>query len=198
MTDTADLQISAFVDDELSSDECEFLVRRLSRDSEARRQLVRYSAIGAAMRGELLGPDPDVLRRRISAALEGVHLPARSEAEPARPWRQLVRPALGGAIAAGAAIVALLAVGIDSENTASVDAPVAAADPIPDASVVEGELLPSFVVPEQVGSQSSIRLTDYIMQHNQFTPAIRRASINSSVAGEQHYWRPVPQDQPEN
>jgi hypothetical protein len=94
--------------------------------------------------------------------------------------------------------VVLLAVGIDSENSVSVDAPVAAADPIPDAAVVEGELLPSFVVPEQVGTQSSIRLTDYIVQHNQFTPAIRRASINSSVAGEQHYWRPVPQDQPED
>jgi negative regulator of sigma E activity len=198
MTEIAELQISAFVDDELSSDECEFLVRRLSRDPDARRQLVRYSAIGAAMRGELLGPDPDVLRRRISAALEGVHLPVRSEVEPARPWRRLVRPALGGAIAASAAIVALLAVGIDSENSVSVDAPVAAADPIPDAAVVEGELLPSFVVPEQVGTQSSIRLTDYIVQHNQFTPAIRRASINSSVAGEQHYWRPVPQDQPED
>jgi sigma-E factor negative regulatory protein RseA len=196
MTEIADLQISAFVDDELSRDECEFLVRRLSRDDDARRQLLRYSMIGVAMRGELLGPDPDVLRRRISAALEGVHLPTRAEPAPRSPLRRLARPALGAAIAASAAIAALLVVSAGSDRSVGNDPPVAAASAIPEAAFFEGELLPSFVVPTEADTQSSIRLTDYIVQHNQFTPAIRRASINSSVAGEQHYWRPVPPTPP--
>ena len=196
MTEIADLQISAFVDDELSRDECEFLVRRLSRDGDARRQLVRYSMIGAAMRGELLGPHPDVLRTRISAALEGVHVPFRTETVPQNPLRRFVRPALGTGIAASAAIAALLFVSMRPDSGNLSNPPVAGVDPIPEAASVEGELLPSFVVPTQGNTQSSIRLTDYIVQHNQFTPAIRRASINSTVAGEQHYWRPVPELQP--
>jgi len=196
MTEIADLQISGFVDDELSRDECEFLVRRLSRDADARRQLLRYSTIGAAMRGELLGPDPDVLRRRISAALEGVHLPARSEPVLRSPMRRFARPALGAAIAASAAIAALLVVSAGPGSGDRNEPSIAAADPIPEAALVTGELLPSFVVPTEASTQSSIRLTDYIVQHNQFTPAIRRASINSTVAGEQHFWRPVPQTQP--
>jgi negative regulator of sigma E activity len=196
MTEIADLQVSAFADDELSRDECEFLVRRLSRDAEARRQLLRYSMIGAAMRGELLGPDPDVLRRRISAALEGVHLPARTEALPRSRFQHLGRPILGAGIAASVAIAALLVVSAGSDSGDRADLPVAAVDPIPETTFAEGELLPSFVVPLEASSQSSIRLTDYIVQHNQFTPAIRRASINSTVAGEQHYWRPVPPTQP--
>lgn len=186
MTDVTDLQISAFVDNELSRDECEFLVRRLSRDPEARRQLLRYATIGAAVRGDLLGPDPDVLRRRIGAALEGVHLPARTE-PPARPrLRHFARPAIGAGIAASVAVAALLAVGTTSEE----DVPaVLAADPVPDTVFLEGELLPSYIVPVEAAGQTSITLTDYLVQHNQFTPAIRRASLNSSVVGEQRYWQ---------
>ena len=62
MTGQIQEQISAFSDDELSPEECEFLVRRLERDSESREKVQSYAVIGAALRGELLGPDPDVLR----------------------------------------------------------------------------------------------------------------------------------------
>lgn len=201
MTEFADLQISAFADDELSRDECEFLVRRLSRDTEARRQLLRFAAIGASMRGELLGPDPDVLRRRISAALEGVHLAVRSEASDEAPqpsWHQrLTRPAIGAAIAATVAVAAVLVVSSNSYyDVGEAESSVAVMESVPSTTAVEAELLQSYVVPVSVPNQPFITLTDYIVQHNQFTPAIRRASINSSVIGEQTHWRMVPTPQP--
>jgi len=196
MTEIADLQISAFVDDELSHDECEFLVRRLSRDPDARRQLLRFETIGAAVRGELLAPDPDVLRRRIGAALEGVHLPARPEPIAQRSLEHWRRPAIGAGIAASVAVAALLAVSGGPADRLAGQAGIAARDPIPETTFGEGELLPSFVVATDTPAQSSITLTDYIVQHNQFTPAIRRASINSTVVGEQHSWRAIPAAQP--
>ena len=45
-------QISAFLDDELSSEESAFLVRRLTSDTLAHHQTIRYSAIGSVLRRE--------------------------------------------------------------------------------------------------------------------------------------------------
>ena len=53
MTESIQDQVSAFIDDELSAEECAFFVRRLERDPEARRQLIRYTTMGAVLRGEL-------------------------------------------------------------------------------------------------------------------------------------------------
>ncbi len=187
MTESPDTQISAFADGELTRDESEFLVRRLSRDADARCKIVRYATIGAALRGELIGPDPDVLRRRISAALEGVHVPEHVHTPAPALLRRFLRPAAGVGIAASVAIAALLVVSSGSGvNTASDGPPVAVVETVPTVIPVQTELLPSFVVPVSATSQPSIRFTDYLVQHNRFAPAIRRASINSSIAGEQH------------
>ena len=194
MTESPDFQISAFADGELSRDECEFLVRRLGQDPEARRKALRYATVGAALRGELIGPDPDVLRRRISAALEGVHVPEHAQAQAVSPLRRFLRPAAGVGIAASVAVAALLAVSIGSDTDPAAGAdmpPVAVVETVPAVVPVETELLPSFIVPVSSSSQSSIRFTDYLVRHNRFAPAIRRASINSSIAGEQHTLRRV-------
>ena len=193
MTDIADLQISAFVDDELSADECEFLVRRLTRDAAARGQLLRYETIGAAMRAELLGPDPDILRRRIGAALEGVHLPRQSEPSIAPTTRRYLRPVLGAAIAASVAVVAVLVLRVGPGGEDAVEAEIATSAPSSSPAVsVSSDLPRNFVVPASASGSYSLTMTDYIVQHSQFTPAIRRQSINSSVAGEQHQYRTVP------
>jgi len=187
VTESIDIQVSAFLDDELSLDECMFLVRRLERDPESRRKALRYAAIRGAVRGELLNPDPDVLRRRIGAALEGVHLPPRAEPQVATWGQRLMRPAIGAGVAASVALVALLALNAggdagESANEAAVAEQLAPAE-------TEPGLPPSYIVPVRAGNQPFIRLTNYLVQHNQFTPAIRRASMNASVVGEQHVWR---------
>ena len=191
MTESPDSQISAFADGELTRDEAEFLVRRLSRDADARCKTVRYATIGAALRGDLLGPDPDVLRRRISAALEGVHVPEHAHSAAPHPLRRALRPAAGLGIAASVAIAALLAVNPGpSVDPISSTPPVSVVETVPAVVPVQTELPPSFVVPVSATSPS-IRMTDYLVQHNRYAPAIRRASINSTIAGEQHTLRRV-------
>ena len=76
MTEQINDQISAFIDNELSADESALLVRRFERDTEARARAMRYTFIGASLRGELLEPHPSVLRQRISAALSGSTAPS--------------------------------------------------------------------------------------------------------------------------
>src|SRR6185295_7577058 len=68
MTEQISDQISAFIDDELSDEESAFLLRRFERDTDARSRAARYTMIGAALRDELVGSDPEILRRRIAVA----------------------------------------------------------------------------------------------------------------------------------
>jgi negative regulator of sigma E activity len=58
MTDQINDQISAFIDNELSADESALLVRRFERDPDSRKRAMRYTLIGASLRGELLEPHP--------------------------------------------------------------------------------------------------------------------------------------------
>jgi negative regulator of sigma E activity len=52
MSDHIREQLSEFVDDEMPIEECDFFVRRLQLDDEARARFVRYQLIGSALRGE--------------------------------------------------------------------------------------------------------------------------------------------------
>jgi len=102
MTEQISDQISAFIDDELSDEESAFLLRRFERDTDARSRAARYTMIGAALRDELVGSDPEILRRRIAAALTGTAPAAQQRSTPRVQWRYL-RPAFGVGIAAGTA-----------------------------------------------------------------------------------------------
>lgn len=179
-------QISAFTDDELSAEECAFLVRRLERDPKTRDSVLRYSIIGAALRGELPNPDPDVLRRRVRAELDGVRALEQVRESTAVRSRYF-RPAVGLGIAASVAVAALALL-----NT--VNSPLDASDPVSqvaDASSGFGlQDPPSYVVPSEAAGSLSvgdtlspppIRLTNYLITHGQYAPGIRRTSIHTHV-----------------
>src|SRR5688572_18690297 len=107
MTDQISDQISAFIDNELSEDESALLVRRFERDGDARARAMRYTLIGASLRGELLEPHPSVLRQRIAAALSGgITTPSMPKARE-RWTDRWARPLLGVGIAATVAVVAI-------------------------------------------------------------------------------------------
>jgi sigma-E factor negative regulatory protein RseA len=106
MTERIKEQISVFMDDELSSQECEFFVRRLQREPESRRQFVRYQVIGAAIRGERVIANHGDLRARLQVALDGDHdVLTRPQGRG-----RFGRLAAGAGIAAAVAAVACLAV----------------------------------------------------------------------------------------
>ncbi len=179
-------QISAFTDDELSAEECAFLVRRLERDPQTRDRVLRYSIIGASLRGELPNPDPDVLRRRVRAELDGVRSVEQVRESPAVQSRYF-RPAVGLGIAASVAVAALALL-----NT--VNSPLDASGPAPQVAGVSSgfglEDPPSYIVPGEAAGRLSvgdtlspppIRLTNYLITHGQYAPGIRRTSIHTHV-----------------
>ena len=96
-------QLSAMFDGELPAAECELLSRRLARDERLRASWSRYAVIGAALRAEPLAQVQPDFARRVAAALDGA--PAGVRGGRARTLRTA---ALGGAVAAGVASVAIL------------------------------------------------------------------------------------------
>lgn len=180
-------QMSAFTDDELSPEECAFLVRRLERDPETRDRVLRYSIIGAALRGELPNPDPDVQRRRVRAELDGVR-PMETSRDATTVQRRYFRPAVGLGIAASVAVAALA-------TLYAINSPIGPAGPeaqvagVP-TGVAGQDNPPSYVVPNEAAgpltlgdslSPPPIRLTNYLITHGQYAPGIRRTSIHTNV-----------------
>jgi anti-sigma factor RsiW len=189
-------QISAFTDDELTPEECEFLVRRLERDPESRDKVLRYAAIGAALRGELLGPDPDVLRNRVRQILEGVSLAARTATDSPGWATRMIRPVLGTGIAAGVAALGLLALNNATQISPGGGAPVIVAQQATVGEPISQAL--SYVVPQDDGTalgvaeqivQPQILLTNYLVRHGEYTIGIGRRSIHSNVVSGQDTWR---------
>jgi negative regulator of sigma E activity len=176
-------QVSAFLDDELSEEQTAFLVRRFERDAEIRDQLVRYAIIGSTLRGELVRPDHDVLRRRVAAALGGA-APPQQRAPAANLWRaKAARPLVRFGIAAAVAVAAVFALRSvndlrSSPATALVGRPV---------QTRQWSEPPSYVVPrdavETQGVMAPIRLTNYMMHHGEYASRLSRTSVHSNVVG---------------
>jgi negative regulator of sigma E activity len=185
MNDQFHEQTSLFVDDELTAEECEFFVRRLQRDPDSRGRLVRYQLIGAALRGELKTTDPDVLRRRLQAAMDGV-----GASQSARPRRERVgyarffKPALGLAIAASVTVAALLMLRTSGMNGAS-EAPISGIASLETSADGLGEQGASYVVPPGIDprrlASPPVRLTNYMMQHGEYASRLSRTSVHSNV-----------------
>ena len=108
MNDALKMQISAFVDGELPENESELLLRRLSQDISLRQQVAGYLEIGRLIRQDHDVPGISDLRERIAAALgeEPIQHPASTNVSQSK----FTRPAVGAAIAASVAVLALFAV----------------------------------------------------------------------------------------
>jgi anti-sigma factor RsiW len=189
MTNQVRDQISAFLDDELSADESAFLVRRLERDEDARRSLVRYALIGAAIKGELLRPDPDLLRRRVALRLDGGYAAPRPVATP--PMRRDRWPLVGLGSAAALGLLALVLLRFDADGVGDPagpeSAPVAAvtdaAAPRPEFATV-GATRRAVL---QTSAQQPIRFTNYLVHHGEFASRIGRPWIHSTVVSSREF-----------
>jgi negative regulator of sigma E activity len=182
MTERIQDQVSAFIDDELSTEECSFFVRRLARDVDTRSQVIRYATIGAALRGEMFHSDPEILRRRLQGSLDGaepvvaVPAPLRS-----RPRRTALRSVAGVAIAASVAAAAIAVTRLGNERAGP--GPLQAQS----SQLQEFELdgLPSYVVPPDSAEQRivspELRLTNYLVRHGEYASGIGRTVVHSNV-----------------
>jgi negative regulator of sigma E activity len=184
MNDQFQEQTSLFVDDELTAEECEFFVRRLQRDPDSRGRLVRYQLIGAALRGELKTTDPDLLRRRLQGAMDGVGRSQGGRARQRVGYARFFKPALGVAIAASVTIAALLMLRTSGMNGAS-ETPISAIASLETSAEGREEQGASSVVPPATDARRMasppVRLTNYMMQHGEYASRLSRTSVHSNV-----------------
>lgn len=183
MTERIQDQVSAFVDDELSAEECSFFVRRLARDVETRSQVIRYATIGAALRGEVFHPDPEILRRRLLGAMDGDE---PVEAVPSqlgsRHRRNFLRPLAGIAIAASVATAAIALSRLSGDSAVADSGALQAQSQLQE---LELDGLPSYVVPPESAEQRivspELRLTNYLLRHGEYASGIGRTVVHSNV-----------------
>jgi len=161
MTELLREQMSAFLDDALSSEEAPLLLRRIHEDAELTRTYACYHLIGATLRNE---PDGSALAERVRNALcEETLAPVR------RPhaWQRLLKPVLGVAVAASVAVVAIGTLRMIEAGRVTPVATTAEAD--------HGAEPPSYVVTPAVDSTITpsetaghVRLVTYVMRHGNY------------------------------
>lgn len=212
--DERDSQLSSMYDGELPQAERALVARRLSRDPALRKAWGQYALIGAVMRGESLASA--ALAPRVAAALErsdrsiaavdadAASARAQLEAEPRLPrWAV---PASGAGLAAGIAVVGVLAVlwlGSQTPQAVTGDSVAAApavrspevvipAQPTPREaaeSASNGEPL-SYVTPPQrsaaplaAGVGLPFNLASYVGAHSAVSsPMMRHSAIAAIIA----------------
>jgi negative regulator of sigma E activity len=138
-------QLSALFDNELPPAEAELVIRRALKDPALRARWDRYALIGACVRNEPIHASmqtPDVadrVRRQLAAETDAPPAGKVTVAQypgERRTWSQFGRGALGGAIAAGVATVALILVNSTGSQGADPVVQMAAAD-VPQAEMSE-------------------------------------------------------------
>lgn len=188
-------QLSAFVDDELPSAETDLFVRRLVRDAELKQTMGRYQLMGEALRA------PNLRTRlsrdfsaRIAAALElqesAAETASRNTQTPSRlRFERWLKPVAGVAVAAGVALVAVLAVRTQPQAINAQDLSAEALQPVVLTAQHSGSGN-SYVVPVASNAPSAAipaaRLTNYVVAHSEFSsPLGRRNMMTGLLAGDQ-------------
>ncbi len=184
MTDQLNCQLSAFVDDALSAEESELLVRRLCRDPGLRDTMARYALIGDAVRGGKPAA-PAEFSRRIMMAVEGQPMPAPAAVATRRhPGRQF-----GFAVAASVALAAVALMTLPGRAPGPDGAPaqVAEADnalapaPAPVSPVNTFASPVPTLAAEPRPPDTDARLNNYLVQHVSATGARRGAIAYRNV-----------------
>ena len=167
----------------MSAEECAFFIRRLEHDPAERDRLIRYTRIRAALRGELLSPDPDVLRRRVQESLSGISIPPARSATGRRSAGKLLKPAMGFGIAATVAVAAVLTLRFMSQGGLETGTSGAELS-LQSAARTD---VPSYVVPQEVEPRRLVspptRLANYLIRHSEYANRVRRASFDSDLVG---------------
>lgn len=203
MKDALNEQLSACLDGQLPAAELDLLLKRVGKEAELRAAIGRYSLIGEAMRAERPAFASRDFASKVMAAVaqeapmqapaatpipQRPSMPARAtEQRPAavRPaYARYGRQAVGMAIAAGVAAVAVLTmqpIG-QPELTSSEGQLVAANEPTATEPAVDTEA--SYVVPTSTSNSAFIpatRLTNYVVAHSEYSSPLGRRSLMSGV-----------------
>ncbi|MBL8264877.1 sigma-E factor negative regulatory protein [Steroidobacter sp.] len=215
MTDALNEQLSACLDGELPPAELDLLLQRVGREAELRAAVGRFSLIGEAMRAERPAVASRDFASKVMAAVAAepaqaaVQIPGASRsrfnpqitpeiiqapAAAARSSRvspatvRYLRPAVGMAIAAGVAAVAVLSFQpMGQPDLAPVGAQLVAANQSAandSTAIASTDAESSYVVPTGTTSSPFVpatRLTNYVVAHSEYSSPLGRRSVLSGV-----------------
>jgi sigma-E factor negative regulatory protein RseA len=157
--------ISCLMDGEVSRETGRFLVRRLGADDELCATWARYHLVRDCLRHQEGGLASENLAARIRHAIERESLPAN----PRKAVRAWLRPAVGMAIAASVALMAVVAVGPGSQSVSPAGGDLAGRVEAPSFTSPQG-LVPA-PASEQVSllgeSAGDSRMNAYLLRHYQ-------------------------------
>lgn len=185
MTDPVQEQLSACLDNELPEAELDLLLKRLERDPQLGEPMGRYAVIREALRDDRPARASSDFASRVCAAIAAEQVVPRQPARVAANSLKWLRPAVGMAIAAGVAAVAVVTVQprIEEPQTqqiAEAQAPTA----LPEVPAVQSD--DRYIVPTIKTSTAFIpatRLTNYVVAHSEYaTPLGRRMVLNGVLA----------------
>ena len=164
-------QLSALVDDELTDREIDLVLRRLSRDDDARCRWERYYLISDVIQGHLPAALDAEFAARIRQAIEAEPLPQTA----ARPLPAWYKPVTGFGLAASVALIALFGLKLNQTDVLQPATPLAA--------TTSARSAPATALPIQTVAitrpfsparePDEARLTSYLVNHNGY------ASMNS-------------------
>jgi sigma-E factor negative regulatory protein RseA len=177
-------QVSAFLDGELPNSESELLLKRLTRDGELRESFGRYALIGEAIRGTSRGLLTKSFAGRVNFAIDGEALAASGHVPQSRAPRWW-RPFAGATVAAGVAVVAVVAlqqraVGPTLRTVLPVTAQITA--PAPSAALAQAprEAI-SYTVPATSPVTPAVmppaRLTNYVFAHSRYSSGLDQRGV---------------------
>lgn len=194
-------QLSALFDGELPPQQAEMMVRRTLRDPGMRASWERYALIGACLRGDPL-PRHASVADRVAASLAAERelnvtaLPVRSGQPRAgnnARFSLFGRGALGGAIAAGVALISIVVV---REVSPTAGDPVLMAQGAPSAVMAPsglvgtslGDTAPGSYTTPGENSPASLRLVDaslgyYLVAHSEEAASALRSSYDLLPGG---------------
>ena len=189
MTDPVKEQLSACLDGELPESELDLLLKQLARDPQLRQAMGSYASIGEVMRAERAVTASAGFAAKVSAAI-AAEPEAESRSVVAKPRKvaaalQWLRPAVGSAIAAGVAAVAVFWVQPDAPQPAQVAQSAEQGAIALPASTLDPS---SYTVPTNTGSIAFIpatRLTNYVVAHSEYSSPLGRRTVLSGVLSDE-------------
>lgn len=118
MAEKINEQLSALVDGEYQQAEFELLYRRVINDEDLRNRWQRYHMVGDSIRQHL--PETVTLNfsERVMAAIEATHLEHSQETVELRARAPWLKPAIGFALAASVAAVAVVSIDLSPDTNA--------------------------------------------------------------------------------
>lgn len=183
-------QLSALFDGELPEQQAGMVIRRALRDTQMQHSWERYALIGACLRGDPIPAQASVadrvkLRLAAERELNVAVLPARGGAAAGRssPSSLLGRGALGGAIAAGVAVLSIFVVrqmGPVSGDAVQIAQGSEAAAPL---GTIDGYTTPGENSPAPVGRLPDVSLSHYLVAHSEEAASALRSSYELEAAG---------------